>query len=317
MRGEAGYTLIELLVAAALLLMLTAVTCQVLLDARATIDVSTERADVQQRARVALETLTSRIRGAGAGPTRGRALGRLQKWAPSIVPGWSEDRPSLSSAVTTLAVLESVAPATLAFDAPAGTASLDFDYMRACVAPCGFFERMTVLVADGYGDFDIFVLGEITGSSAPVRRLALGTGGSYARGSPALPVDLRTYYLKPVSRELRLFDGDRSDLPVVNDVVQLTFEYAAERVDGVLEWLDAETLQDGPWSGTGGHPFDVDLLRLRAVRITLRLQSTHAVHRGTDPRWFRNPGTALQSSQLVKDLELSTIVAPPNLGGGR
>ena len=50
MRGEAGYTLIELLVAAALLLMLTAVTCQVLLDARATIDVSTERADVQQRA---------------------------------------------------------------------------------------------------------------------------------------------------------------------------------------------------------------------------------------------------------------------------
>jgi type II secretory pathway pseudopilin PulG len=315
-RSEAGYTFIELLVASALLLMLTAVTCQVLLDARATIDVSSERADVQQRARVALETLTSHIRGAGAGPDRGSAAGRLQKWAPPVLPGWSGEA-GPSSALTMVQVLEAVAPATLAFDAPAGTAALDFEYARGCAAPCGFFDRMTVLVADGYGDFDVFALTRVEGTSAVVRRLAVGTGASYARGSPVLPVDLRTYYLKADSRELRVFDGDRSDLPVVNDVVELSFEYAAEGDEGALEWLNPLALQDGPWSGAGSQPFDVDLLRLRAVRITCRLQAGSVAHRGTDPRWFRNPGVALQSSQLVKDVVFRTTVAPPNLGAGR
>jgi type II secretory pathway pseudopilin PulG len=314
MRSEAGYTLVELLVAAAVLLMLTAVTCQALLDARAAIDVSAERADLQQRARVALETLTSRIRNAGAGTDRGTAAGSLQKWAPPILPKWSGDPTVASSAVTILETLETVAPAILAFDAPAGTASIDFEYLPGCAAPCGFFSRMTVLVADGLGDFDVFALTEVNGTSALVRRLAIGTGGSYRRGSPALAVDVRTYYWKSDSRELRVFDGDRSDLPVVNDVVNLSFEYALERDDGNLEWLDPAALQDGPWSGTGGDQFDVDLLRLRTVRIALRLQAGNPVHRGADPRWFHNPGVAQQSSQFVKDVMLRTIVTPPNLG---
>lgn len=317
MHREAGYTLIELLVAAALMLLLTAVTCHVLVDARGVIDVSAERADVQQRARIALDTLSSRIRGAGAGPNRGGAIGRLQRRAPPILPGRPGDPAAFSTAVTVFEALASVSPATLAFDAPAGTATLDFEYAPGCAPPCGFFDRLTVLVADGRGDFDVFALASIDGASATVRRLGIGTGASYARGAPALPVDLRTYYLNGQSRELRVFDGDRSDMPVVNDVVDLSFEYAAERADGTLERLDAAMLQDGPWCGAGSQPFDADLLRIRAVRAALRLQAGNPAHRGSDVRWFRNPGTAVTASRLVKDITLRTTITPPNLGAWR
>jgi prepilin-type N-terminal cleavage/methylation domain-containing protein len=318
MQHDAGYTLIELLVAAALMLLLTAVACHVLVEARATIDVSAERADLQQRGRVALHALSSRLRGAGAGPDRGVAAGRLVRWAPPIWPGSPAGAPTdFSTAVTTLEVLSSVPPATLAFDAPAGTGTLDFEYAPGCPAPCGFFERMTVLVADGLGDFDVFAVAAIDAGSATVRRLHIGTDSSYARGSPALPVDLRTYYFDNSKRELRAFDGDRSDMPVVNDVVALSFEYVAEASDGTLEALDAGVLQDGPWRGIGIQPYDADLLRIRAVRVSIRLQAGSVACRGADPRWFLNPGTAVETLRLVRDISMHTYVTSFNLGGWR
>jgi prepilin-type N-terminal cleavage/methylation domain-containing protein len=317
-RADAGYTLIELLVAAALMLLLTAITCHVLVDVRATIDLGAGRADVQQRARVALDTLTARLRGAGAGPDRGSMSGRLMRWAPPLIPGRPGGSASdFSTAVTTFEALASVPPAALAFDAPAGTLTLDFDYAPGCAAPCGFFDRMTVLIADGIGDFDLFVLTAMSGGSASVRRLGIGTGGSYARGSPAVPVDVHVYYLNERARELRLFDGDRSDMPVVNDVVALSFEYTSERADGALGPLDATMLEDGPWCGAGSQPFDADLLRIRAVRVTLRVQAGDLALRGSDTAWFRNAGTAVESARLVKDVTLRTSITPPNLGAWR
>ena len=317
-RGDAGYTLIELLVAAALMLLLTAITCHVLVEVRATIDVGAGRADVQQRARVALDTLSVRIRSAGAGSARSSTPFRLMYWGPPLSPGRPGGSASeFSTAVTAFEALPSVPPATLAFDVPAGTATLDFDYTAGCPPPCGFFDRMTVLVADGVGDFDLFVLTTINGSSATVRRLDLGTGASYARGSPAVPVDVHAYYLNERSRELRVFDGDRSDLPVVNDVVALSFEYTVERADGSLGPLDAAMLQDGPWGGAGSQPFDADLLRIRAVRVTLRVQAGDQALRGSNWIWFRNPGPAVESARMVKDVTLRTSITPPNLGAWR
>jgi type II secretory pathway pseudopilin PulG len=318
MRQDAGYMLIELLVAAALMLLLTAVMCHVLVEVRATIDVSAERADLQQRGRVALQALSSRIRRAGAGPDRGVAAGRLVRWAPPIWPGSPAGAPADSStAVTTIEVLSAVTPATLAFDAPAGTGTLDFEYAPGCAAPCGFFDRMTVLVADGRGDFDVFAVAAIDAGSATVRRLEIGTRGSYARGSPALPVDFHTYYFDHPKRELRAFDGDRSDLPVVNDVVALSFEYFAEAPDGTLEPLDAGVLEDGPWRGAGAQPYDADLLRVRAVGVSIRLQAGNPACRGGDPRWFLNPGTAVEAPRLVKDISMRTFITPLNLGAWR
>jgi hypothetical protein len=319
-RADAGYTLVELLVAAALLILLTAFTCTILADTRAALQVVAERADVHQRGRVALDFLAFRIRGAGAGPDRGAAAGPLVRWLPPIRPGRLGRRDAgaeFSTAVWTVESLPGVPPATLAFDAPAGAAILDVELAAGCALPCGFVERLALVLVDPGGDFDVFVVTSFDGVSAAVRPLAVGTGASFPRGTPVLPVDVRGYYWNAPARELRVFDADGTDLPAVDNVVAMSVEYFAAGGDGTLQPLSAATLEDGPWRGLGSDPLDADLLQIRAVRVSLRLQASSASLRGTDAQFFRNPGTAIESRRMVSDLTVSTVLTPANLGGAR
>jgi prepilin-type N-terminal cleavage/methylation domain-containing protein len=344
---QAGYTLIELLVSAAVLLLLTALTCLVLVEAKTAMDVSGERADVQQRARAAVENMLSAIRAAGTGSDRGIRAGPLIGWVPPLWAGRG-DRTQPSTAITTLRVLPDIAPATLAIDAPTGTATLDFD-RGGCALPCGFTDGMKVIVLDGRGDFDLFVLIETDGASATVRRVRGGTNASYARGSTVLAAELRTFYWNAATRELRSDDGDRGDFPAISNVAGLSFEYAGDPfpplhprppageenclydsagtprrgmpvlppAGGSLAPLDPRLFEDGPWCGVGTEPFDADLLRIRSLRLVLRTQAAASDYRGTDPRLFQNPGSGTNPARLVHDVVLQTSVTPRNLGGWR
>jgi hypothetical protein len=241
-----------------------------------------------------------------------------------------------------------VAPATLAVDAAAGTAIMAFD-RGGCALPCGFSDGMTVVVLDGRGDFDVFVLVETDGATATVRRVPGGTNASYARGSAVLPAELRTFYWNSSPRELRSDDGDRGDFPAIHDVVSVSFEYFGDpfpplyprppegeenclydvfgtpragmavlpSAGATLAPLDVSLFEDGPWCGLGTEPFDADLLRIRSVRIALRTQASNSAYRGALPVFFQNPGTATDSARLVKDVILRTTVTPINLGGWR
>ena len=309
---DRGFTLVELLVATALLLGLMALTGRVLLDLRSAIDVTTERADLQQRARVAIDALTAQLRGAGAGADHGRTPGPLDQWIPVVLPGRPGDTDGFAAGVTTVEVLASVPAATLRFDLARGANSLDLQYRAGCVPPCGFFERMTVLIADADGDFDLYVLTAIDAASANVRRLDIGTDDGYAAGSVVWPVDVRAVYLEERNRELRTFDGDRSDLPLVNEVADLRLEYLRRMPDGSLAPLDSASLEDGPWRGSGAAPYDADLLALCGVRVLLRLQAGSPIYRGTHPQWFRHAGTAIDPARMVKDLSLYTTIARRN-----
>jgi hypothetical protein len=345
---DSGYTLVELTVAAALLVMLSALTCSILMDARTVIDVSGERADLHQRARVAAEAVAGPIRDAGAGSVRGIATGPLVRWLPPIWPGRG-NHTDVTQAVTTIHVLPQVSPATLRFDVPPAATTLDFDHGGTCTLPCGFFDRMTVVLLDGMGNFDLFVLLQTDGGSATVRRLSGGTGAAYARGTAVLPAEVRTVYWNPDTRELRTDGGDHSDFPVVNDIVDLAFEYfgdplpptdprpphgvenclydsagapragqvVLQSAGATLAVLDPGAFDDGPWCGSGAEPFDADLLRIRAVDVTIRLQVGNATYRGPDARWFRNPGLAVEGARTVRDFVVHTSIAPRNLGGWR
>jgi prepilin-type N-terminal cleavage/methylation domain-containing protein len=103
----------------------------------------------------------------------------------------------------------------------------------------------------------------------------------------------RTYYLKADAAsdtfDLMQYDGRLSDLPVVDRVAGLAFEYFGDprppvRVNAGMRdngaggdpvRIDPAMLMDGPWwqEASGGHTFDADLLRLRTVGVTLRLRS--------------------------------------------
>ena len=340
--------MIELIVASALLILLSALTCSVLLDARTAIDVSGEKADLQQRARAGLEAIAFAVRDAGAGSERLAHAGPLIRWLPPIWPG-RRDRTDPNRALTTMHVLPHVLPATLAFDVPADATALDFERTGGCTLPCGFFDRMTVLVLDGQGNFDLFLLLTTDGAFATVRRLTGGTSSSYSRGVTVLPVELRTTYWNAAARELRIDDGDRSDFPVVNEVVDLSFEYfgdplppaeprpppgvenclydsagaprpglqALERAGGTMSLLSPAIFEDGPWCGSGSEPFDADLLRIRSLRLILKLQAGNPLYRGVDSRFFVNPGMATDPSRTVRDFVIDTSFTPRNLGGWR
>lgn len=125
-------------------------------------------------------------------------------------------------------------------------------------------------------------------------------------GVPSTPLSLdatasRTYYLRtaaPGTFQLMQYDGGLSDLPMLDHVVRLSFDYFAGATNGgPLVRLEPATLIDGPWIEDAAHrTFDADLLRVREIRASLRLEST-------DP-WLR---------RLVPDEEIVLHIAMRNI----
>lgn len=115
-----------------------------------------------------------------------------------------------------------------------------------------------------------------------------------------------TYYLRADTsadtHELRHYDGLETDLPMVDHVAGLRFEYFDR--DGSP--IHSAAVQDGPWIVEEGRaPFDADLLRIARIRVHLRVQATlPAVRRG--------------AGMLVRlpDEELTFDIAPRNLHRG-
>jgi hypothetical protein len=85
---------------------------------------------------------------------------------------------------------------------------------------------------------------------------------------------------------------------------------------GALVPLDPAMLTDGPWCPAPADPdrFDADLLRIRRVRVTLRLQVGAASLRGAAGAWFLRGGSARAAGVLVPDQQIQFDVSPRNLG---
>ncbi len=181
-------------------------------------------------------------------------------------------------------------------------------------------------VFDASGHFDLFNVSGLAGSAVSIRGLGPVSGHAYAPGAFVAETQIRTYYLDAPAHQLRQYDGDATDTPVIDDVSGFSVEYfgtpdpphapmpilgtanclydtggrlqpglqvLASRTDG-LATLPLGLLSDGPWCGTGGTQFDADLLRVRRVRVTLGVRDS-------------------SSTQRLADLVASFDVAPRNL----
>ena len=86
--------------------------------------------------------------------------------------------------------------------------------------------------------------------------------------------------------------------------------------DGVLVRLTEAHLTDGPWCSDplSANRWDADLLRVRRIGIMLRVQADLNRFRGSDPRYFRNPGTSVSFTRAIPDREIRFDVALRNLG---
>ncbi|MCX6542944.1 MAG: hypothetical protein NTV05_00860 [Acidobacteria bacterium] len=79
--------------------------------------------------------------------------------------------------------------------------------------------------------------------------------------------------------------------------------------------LPLSMFADGPWCPDPGSPnrYDADLLRIRLLRVTLRLQAQSASVRGLSAAWFSHPGLARDSTRLVPDVEVTFDVVPRSM----
>jgi type II secretory pathway pseudopilin PulG len=112
-----------------------------------------------------------------------------------------------------------------------------------------------------------------------------------------------TYYLKPATRQLMRYDGDHSDLPVVDHVVELSVDYFGPVAEpgSPLVSIEPAMLVDGPWSEDASHRFfDTDVLRIAEVRVGIRFEATASLLRRLVPDEQLVLHVALRNSSFAR-----------------
>jgi type II secretory pathway pseudopilin PulG len=241
MKGTAGYSLIELLVAMGLTASVMAGVLSVVKLSQDAFFRQGEAADAQQRLRVAADSLMKDVIVAGAGADIGSMVGPLGSYFAPVLPyrrGLVRDDPAGTYRTDTISVLyvpATAAQTTLggAMTSRATAASLDVG--AGCPvgqAACGFKKGDTVLIYDEIGNFDTFTVGTVSATSMAIaqNKPAGAAATTYRAGSKVVRVIDQTYALKTDEangiHEIVSYDGSaNADAPVVDGIVGLTFEY--------------------------------------------------------------------------------------------
>jgi hypothetical protein len=265
-----GYSMLETVVAMALLLTVAAVTVSLRDASQASFAVEAEAADMHQRLRVAAGTLSKDLLMAGAGVYQGVNKGPLAYYFAPVLPyrrGTKRDDPSgifRADAITLMYIPSTVAQTTLATNGPSGvSADIGVNGDAGCPvgdAVCGFNNGMTVLLFDSSGDYDPFTITNIQSNLLHVDSASGNlTRTNYQSGTTRI-VQLTTivYYLKsnPATETYQLMSvegGTGSDVPVADHIVALTFDYYG---DPQPPMLTSKPLTDpvGPWTTYGPPP---------------------------------------------------------------
>jgi hypothetical protein len=348
-----GFSLVEVLIATGIGLGVTALACSLAVHAQQAWRADSSRSDLQQRVRVVTDILSQALLDAGAGPPYGPARGSLVRIMAPVLPRRTglrgADAPDTfrDDGFTVVRVVREAEPATLLLGVPAGASALELS--PGCSEPsCGFSRGDTVMLADLAGNHDVFTVLAVAGPALTVRHHGEGSSVTYPAGSPALRVHTSSIYLDAPRATLRSYDGDATDMPLLDDVVRVGVEYYGEtrppawpraaageanclyEVDGAYRAalmpvlpgassrarLSPDSLSDGPWCGTGASAFDADLLRVRRVRVLVRLQASDPAVRGPDRARFLRPGTARAAVSMVPDVSMAVDVALRNFQEG-
>jgi prepilin-type N-terminal cleavage/methylation domain-containing protein len=382
-----GFSLIELIVATALTSTVLACVLALLRPAQDAFTVQPEIADMQQRQRIAGDALTRDLAGAGAGAYLAGHTGPLIRFFAPVLPFRqglsSDDVPGTmrTDAVTVLAVPATAAQTTLARPLAPGELTLHAAPEAGCPAGtnlCGFSAGLTIAIYDDSGTFGVFTVAEVADEISQITLTSRPDDSSpttYRSGSNVVQVRVDTFALKAdvAAQAFQLMHADgsaRADVPLVDHVVALAFDYFGEprppalasgvasygpspppagvrtsayapgencgfQIDPVsgepiarlpalapgtaLVPLTAEQLTDGPWcpDETDANRWDADLLRIRTIGVTVRVEVASAALRGPARLLFAHPGWSTSPNRSAPDLEIHFQVSPRNLSAGR
>ncbi len=233
-RREAGFSLVETLVAMVLTLLLA--TSLFGFVAANVVWSRTQPAaiDIQARARAAVELMTRDLvlagAGVGAGEQRGTLVAAFAPVVPRRIGVRDADLVDVARAdAISMSDVPGRAPAAVLRDSLSGTAPwVVLDTPPPCPLGdpmCGLRAGDPIVVFDGLGHHDFFVVGTPSAGGAPLQYREPGTTFPYAPGAVVAPVESHVYYFDARARQLRHYDGYGSDVPVIDDVVDVRFEY--------------------------------------------------------------------------------------------
>ncbi len=246
--------------------------------------------------------------------------------------------------VTVLSVPDLAPQAALA-----GTMSTASDAVPIASSPpaSGFAADQRVLLFDQTPAFDVASVRDAAASrvllaSAPASD-PISKPYRAADDAHIVMANVTTLSFDAAHRQLRRASGDGVDMPVLDEVVDMSFRYFGDPIppagprpppgesnclfdaagitrlrvladdDGGLAELPIASFTDGPFCGVAPYRFDADLYRVRRVRVRLRVQTASASLRGRDPLLFQVPGTASSARLQVPDMVLEFDIAPRNL----
>ena len=359
-RSQAGYTLTELLISTAIMVTITGSIFTLMSPAQGSATAQPEVADLQQRMRIGSETLFKELVMAGAGPYQGASTGSLINFFAPILPrrtGRLNPDPTQgpasfrTDAITLAYIPNTYSQTTISSPMPNVSAELKVTDIPGCPKGqnlCGFTAGMIVIIFDNTGHFDTFTITEVQDDAAHLQHRGQNLNHPYETGASITQIVSNTFYLDRNTNQLMRYDGANTETPLVDNVVDLRFDYFGDPnpprepkppagianclydaagnyiglptlalADGSLAALDPAILSDGPYCGSGSNQFDVDLLRLRKVRATLRMQASSASLRGTDPALFMKPGNAPGGERVIPDYNVRFEVTPRNLNLAR
>jgi hypothetical protein len=386
LRSRTGFTVVELLVATAIVLAITGGLVALVGPGPSESKARAAAIEIQQRLRAATEALGADLLVAGTGPVNGVWGQPFGAVTASLLPfrvGTRGDAPGTtrSDVLTILASPGVVAAAQLADDWTPGGGPANVRTVPACPAgdvSCGFRAEAVVLLLDGRGQADLYRVDSVAGSLLTLVPRGATSGRAFPAGSVVVPVAVATYALKPggpgEAGQLVSGDGDAADMPLADHVTEFSVQLLGEPRAPILaagtvppratygpppplppdddprdEWpagenctfiatavgqvsrlpalhpgtglvlLSPAILSDGPWCPDALAPgrYDADLLRVRAVRVTLRFEAASIEARGGDTRLFARPGTSADRSFPAADREVVFDVVPRALSRGR
>jgi hypothetical protein len=240
-RGSAGFTIIEMMISVAIMMVVTGATFSLMNPAQGVFLAQPELMDMQQRLRIGTDTLYKDLLMAGAGQYSGSMTGSLGNYFAPILPyriGNVTPDPVgafFTDRITVMYVPPTSAQTSIADPMPSVSAEIKVTQQPGCPNSdplCGFKEGMTVMIMDATGAWDTFTITNVQDPALHLQHRGENLNKSYGAGSFISQIAMATYWLKTDTvagnYQLMRYDGNQTDVPIADNVVGLSFEYYGE-----------------------------------------------------------------------------------------